>query len=76
MLGAGAGSELMAAVETFVLRIHVSGRDAEDARIPLRGVVRHVTSGDEVTFHDPARLLEFVESHVGATDRQPTARGT
>jgi hypothetical protein len=54
-------------VETFVVRVHVTGGDAHDAAGTLRGVVRHVSSGEEVTFREPQRLLEFVAAHVERT---------
>lgn len=58
----------MPAMDTFVIRVYRSGRDALPRDERLRGVVEEISTGFQATFHDTKQLLSILQ---GARDEKP-----
>jgi hypothetical protein len=58
-------------METFVIRIFVA---ADTQRLPLTGIVEHVSAGRSEAFEGGAELLEFVRRELEPEDTQNRTR--
>jgi hypothetical protein len=47
-------------MDTFVVRVYRSGRDAHPDANRLRGVVEEISTGLQATFHDATQLLSIL----------------
>lgn len=55
-------------MDTFVIRVYRSGRDALPRDDRLRGIVEEISTGFQATFHDTKQLLSILH---GARDEKP-----
>ena len=48
-------------MDTFVVRVYRSGPENRPCDDRLRGVVEHIASGIQATFHDTSELLSILD---------------